>query len=52
MCLLNFFQGYLLFNPKDSVKSLEITQLTNFISTAKWDQASFKYSLNAGTLVK
>ena len=49
MCLLNFLQAYLLFNPKDSVNSLEITQLTNFISTGKWDQASFKYSLNAGT---
>ena len=48
MCVVNFLQGYLTFNPTDAVKSFEITQLTNFISTTKWDQASFKYSLNAG----
>lgn len=49
ICVLNFFQGYLTFNSQHALKSFEITQLTNFISTNKWDQASFKYSLDAGT---
>lgn len=47
MCLLNWTQSYLMFNPKTDPQ-LEITTMTNFINTSKWDQASFKYSLQAG----
>lgn len=47
MSVINFFQGYLTFNPNVPV-NLQINSITNFISTSKWDQASFKYSLSAG----
>ena len=45
MCVLNFFQGYFEFNPKAEV-NFNIDSVSNFISTSKWDQVSFKYSLN------
>ena len=48
MCVINFFQGYLTFDSNIPV-TFQINSLTNFISASKWDRASFKYSLNAGT---
>lgn len=48
MCLVNFTHGYLLYTPNAQVQ-LEVKAVTNFIDTKLWEQASFKYSLNAGT---
>lgn len=47
MCAINFFHGYYIYEPKVDV-SFEIKNLVNFVSTPQWEQASFKYSLNAG----
>ena len=49
MCLLNFAHGYLIYTPKASV-ALDVKAVTNFIDTKLWEQASFKYSLAAGTI--
>lgn len=48
MCLINFTHGYLIYTPRAQV-ALEVKAVTNFIDTKLWEQASFKYSLNAGT---
>lgn len=50
MCAINFFHGYYIYTPEAAV-SFEISGLTNFIKTSNWDQASFKYSMTAGTFL-
>jgi len=50
MCAVNFFHGYYIYEPKVDV-NFEIKSLVNFVGTPQWDQASFKYSLNAGILI-
>lgn len=49
MCLVNFTHGYLIYNPKADV-AFDVKAITNFIDTKLWEQVSFKYSLNAGTI--
>jgi hypothetical protein len=48
MCLLNFAHGYLIYNPTLDHVHFQINAITNFIDTRPWEQASFKYTLNAG----
>ena len=48
MCLINFTEGYFLFNPRAEVE-FKIDTIPNFINTTRWDQASLKYSMQAGT---
>ena len=47
MCLVNYFHGRLIYNPKPDIK-FEITALPSFIPTVNWDQVSFRYNMHAG----
>ena len=47
MCFVNFIHGRYIYEPKVDV-NFEIKSLVNFVSTPQWEQASFKYNLNAG----
>ena len=47
-CVVNFFHGYHLYQPKAEVE-MGIDSIINFIKTPHWDQVSFKYSLDAST---
>ena len=50
MSLVNFIHGYYIYEPNVDV-NFEIKSLVNFVSTPQWEQASFKYNLNAGKAI-
>jgi dolichyl-phosphate-mannose--protein O-mannosyl transferase len=47
MSLINFTHGYLIYTPNVDVH-FNINNLSNFMNTKPWEQAAFKYSLQAG----